>query len=400
MAILPRAARRSRSEVPRSLPSLPRTHSLPPLLYGVHVQESKAESDIWRELGVRRLHVPRRSLVGLLVLVLSAAALALPAYAAPERSMSLSASKFGFSAEPGQQGSGEVFVINEGTQPLAVRVYVADQVIAPDGTITFVTPPVNANRATSPASWVTFKLPPDAKSTGNIPYIELAPGERAPVKFQVTVPQDATPGDRQAVLFFEMYEPQADVKGGTTRVNARLGARIQTRVNGEIVEKVEVGPFALPGFVLGSSVKYSFTVRNQGNIDERVNARFAVIDRSENERGISSVMTDTPLYASSVLVKKGTLELPGSPFGPTRVRLVVSYKGDSGVPKSIEKDRTVWAIPVWVPIAFGALILALILAGVWAAASRSAKRRMERAAARRSAEMPATQDEAGGSAVT
>ena len=55
--------------------------------------------------------------------------------------MSLSASKFGFAAEPGQNGTGEVFVINEGAEPLSVRVYVADQEIAEDGSVSFVVRP-------------------------------------------------------------------------------------------------------------------------------------------------------------------------------------------------------------------------------------------------------------------
>ncbi len=160
--------------------------------------------------------------------------------------MSLSASKFEFAAEPGQKGTGEVFVINEGAEPVSVRVYAADQVIAEDGTATYVVPTINAGGVGTPASWVTFELPADAKSTGNIPYVDIPGGGRVPVKFEVTVPEGATPGDRQAVLFFEMFSPQGSGDKAATNVNARLGARIQTRVKGEIVEKLVVQPFAMP----------------------------------------------------------------------------------------------------------------------------------------------------------
>ena len=50
-----------------------------------------------------------------------------PAYPADERSLSLSASKFDFAAEPGQTGGGEVTVINEGDAPISVRVYAANR---------------------------------------------------------------------------------------------------------------------------------------------------------------------------------------------------------------------------------------------------------------------------------
>ena len=159
-------------------------------------------------------HVPRggrylirRLVAGATVALMVGLVCVSPAFPADERSLSLSASKFDFAAEPGQTGSGEVTVINEGDAPISVRVYAADQVIAPDGSATYVVPPATANPLTSPASWVTFELPPDAKSTGNIPFVDMPAGGRVPVKFQVTVPEGAAPGDRQAVLFFEMYSP-------------------------------------------------------------------------------------------------------------------------------------------------------------------------------------------------
>ena len=301
-----------------------------------------------------------------------------PAYAAEERSLSLSASTFNFSAEPGQKGGGEVSVINEGSAPISVRVYVADQVIAADGSATFVVPPADANPLTSPATWVTFELPPDAKSTGNIPFIDMAAGARVPVKFEVTVPEGAAPGDRQAVLFFETFSPQEAAEAGTARINARIGARIETRVNGEIVEKMDVRPFVMPAFVVGSSAGYAFTVRNEGNIDERVDARLVVLDRSENELSSTAVLTDAPVYASSTLEKEGVLQLPGPAIGPSHVRLVLSYKSDSGIEKSLEKDRTVWAVPLWLLGVLGLAVLLLLLVGVWAASGRAAKRRIDR----------------------
>ena len=72
------------------------------------------------------------------------------------------------------------------------------------------------------------------------------------------------------------------------------------------------------------------------------------------------------------------LQLPGPAIGPTNVKLVVSYTGDSGVKKTIEKIRTVWAVPVWLIVAFGVGLLVLLLAGVWAVSGRAAKRRMDR----------------------
>lgn len=314
-----------------------------------------------------------------IVVVMAATMLASPTPAMADRVMSLSASKFDFSAEPGQDGTGEVTVINDGSEALTVRVYAADQVIAEDGSASYVTPSLDVNPLSSPASWVTFELPADAKSTGNIPYVELKPGGRVPVKFDVVIPEAATPGDRQAVLFFEMFTPGTP-EGGTARVNARLGARIQTRVKGELVEKLDVRPFTLPAFVVGSLPAYSFSVRNEGNTDQQVSAELLVLDRSESEKSASEVLTNTTVYASTVLSREGVLQLPASSIGPTSVRLVASYTGEAGIAKSIEKDRTLWVFPLWLVITIGALLVLLLLSGVWMASRRAAQRSARRRA--------------------
>ena len=318
----------------------------------------------------------KRVAAALAVATLLALVSANPSLAAGERSLSLSASKFSFSAAPGQKGIGEVIVINDGTTPVAVRVYVADQIIGPDGTATFTVPDNTTNRLAKSASWLTFTLPPDAKAVGNIPYVDLPVGARLPVAFEVVVPDGAPPGDRQAVLFFEIFSPEQAAASGTARINARLGARIKTRVNGEIVEKVDVRPFTMPRFVIGPNPEYSFLINNDGNIDQDVSARLLVLDGSEAEVSASAVLTDTPVYAASALEKHGVLTLPGLGLGPHHVRLVVTYKGDSGVQKSVEKDRTVWAAPVWFLVAVATVIMMLLAAWIWFAASRATENKM------------------------
>jgi hypothetical protein len=307
------------------------------------------------------------------------------ASAAGERTLGLSASKFGFAAEPGQKGSGEVFVINQGAEPVSVRIYAADQSVDESGSVTYVVPAINSNQLSSPAQWLTFELPAEARSTGNVPAIVLAAGQRLPVKFQVNIPKEALPGDRQAVLFFEMFDPK-DPKG--TRVNARLGARIKTRVKGEVVEKLDVRPFTMPAFVVGSTPSYAFTLRNEGNVDEQVTARLVVLDRSENQLSSTVVVTDTPVFASTNLKKQGTLQLPGLAIGPSAVRLIVDYPGESGVAKTIEKNLTVWAVPMWLLVAAGVLVVVLILAAVWAAGKRAAQRKQPQGVVAREPDAP------------
>jgi hypothetical protein len=119
-------------------------------------------------------------------------------------------------------------------------------------------------------------------------------------------------------------------------------------------------------------------MRNDGNVDVDVGVRIVTLDRSENEKGSSEVLTTTPVYAGASLQREGTLELPGLAIGPQQVRLVAAYTGDSGLAKSVEEDRSVWAAPLWLLIAVGVVIALLVLAGVWAASKRATERRIER----------------------
>ena len=75
-----------------------------------------------------------RKRLGVFVLLMAVAVtLVLPSVALAKKALGLSASKFDFSALPGKMGRGEVYVINEGTEPIQVRVYAANQVVSPSG---------------------------------------------------------------------------------------------------------------------------------------------------------------------------------------------------------------------------------------------------------------------------
>ncbi len=316
---------------------------------------------------------------GLAVLLsLCVLSLVSPTSAFAERSIGVSAASFDFTAAQGEAGEGEVWVSNEGDEPITVRVYASDQVVEDDGTVTFVTPSVDANPLQSPASWMTVTLPPDAKSIGNIPYIDMEPGDKARVAFRVGIPQGAVPGDHNIMLFFEMFDPDPTSGDQQARIFGRLGTRVKARVDGEIIEKVEVAPFTIPGYVLGTAVPYSFTVNNEGNVDQRVDVRMVELDSSGAEVSATEITSDTALYATSSLQKSGAIEDGATRIGRANYRLVVSYPsqatGANGLIKTTEEERAVWVIPVWLPYVVGAALLMLFGAAIWASGRRSAQR--------------------------
>ncbi|MCE5203615.1 MAG: DUF916 domain-containing protein, partial [Actinomycetia bacterium] len=167
-------------------------------------------------------------------LVVSSALLValLPGVAVARRTLALSTGTFEFTVAAGQTAKGSAVVLNSGDEPLEVLVYAGNQVVGKDGTVTYEVPtPGEPTSLDNPASWMRLDLGKSVKSLGNVPYIEMAPGERSRVDFEFTVPDDVPPGDYQIMLFFEMVPPNPKAgEQAQAVVSGRLAARIRVRV--------------------------------------------------------------------------------------------------------------------------------------------------------------------------
>lgn len=308
----------------------------------------------------------RRTRAAILALVVLAFALVFASTALAEKKIALSSGSFAFEVSPGQTGDGEIVVINDGDEPIKVLVYVADVEIDEAGEQSYPLPSRDgASLLTSPASWIRVYMPADSKSVGNTPYLELDVGERIPVKFDFSPPANATPGDHNVVMFFEMFDFAPDSGGTATQVTGRIGARIQMRVLGEYIEKLEVRPFEVPAFKVGTVVPYRFTLRNEGNVNERVTGTVTLLDRNEREIASAEVASDTPVYARAQLEFEGSVESVTGLFGRHIVELRLVYPPiDGTTPVEVVEQREVWMVPVWALIAAGVLVFVL---AVWGA---------------------------------
>lgn len=311
---------------------------------------------------------------------LVAVCLALPAGAFAAKTLGLSSGTFLLSASAGKTVGGEVFVTNDGTEAIKVLVYSSDQKVDAKGNITYSVPSRgDLSALDQPSTWAQIKMPEDSKSLGNIPYIELTPGQRVPVKFSFTVPPNVPPGDHNVLIFFEMFEmPQAG-EGAVSAISGRLGSRITLRVAGEFVERLEVRPFVVPAFVIGGEVPYRFTARNEGNIDQRVGARMLLLNRSDEVLVEQTPIDSRIVFAGSNLEATGTALVQRGGIGPYKVRIDVTAVDDEGKPIDAGKDtitqtRTVWLLPLWLVVAIGALLVLIVWRLVWMFALRSARK--------------------------
>jgi len=304
-----------------------------------------------------------------------------PGAAFATRTLGLSAGTFKFEVSAGQQVSGEVIVMNDGTEPLKVMVYASDQKVDPKGGVTYASPTrADLNAENLPSAWATIKMPANSKSIGNVPYVDLAPRQRIPIRFSFLVPPDVPPGDHNVVFFFESFVSPQPGQGARSVVAGRLGARVTLRVKGTLVNKLEVRPFVVPAWVIGNQVPYDFTVRNVGNTDQRIGARALLFDRVDNEISRQTAIDGVVVFAGTNLEATGTVSGGnGSAVGPHKLRLDVSPVGDDGKAlnagaDTITEEHTVWLIPVWLIAAVAIAVLLLIVGLIWALVAASRRR--------------------------
>jgi hypothetical protein len=265
-------------------------------------------------------------------------------------------------------------------------VYAADQKVDDKGNVTYLTPTrADLTSLSLPSSWTTIKMPANSKALGNIPYLEVAPGQRIPVQFSVMVPPDVAPGDHNLVIFFESFEPPKPGQGAQSSVLGRLGARVTLQVAGELVRKFEVRPFNVPTHVIGGEVPYNFLVRNTGNVNQRIGARVLLLDRNDNEVVRKTAIDGVTVFAGTNMEASGTLIADKMPIGPFKLRLDVSPVDDTGKATSggadtISESRTVWLIPYWLVVLVAVVIVLVFVRIIWVVAARSTRARQARSA--------------------
>jgi hypothetical protein len=300
-----------------------------------------------------------------------------PAPAFAIKTLSLSTGTIQLSLPGGGSGGGSITVANTGTEIIDALVYVADARIDAKGMPVYDrpkagTPPLPR----SPATWVGLQLPASATMVGGTPALHLKAGDQTVVSFTETVPPNARPGDHNAVVFFEMFEPDpASPTGAVSKVTGRIGARVVTAVQGQIRDSLLVTGLKMPGFVVGDSAFYSFTIVNDGNVDKRYAATIGLA------AGKPSVVTSSGIaYAGDHAAYAGIVSLKGAAFGPATVVLRVEHRlvarDASGAPdaKLIQQERQVFVVPWWLAILVVAIVALAALWLVWALTMRRRRR--------------------------
>ncbi len=302
--------------------------------------------------------------------------------ATAEQSIGLNVGTIDLSLAPNQTASDSLIVANKGDEPLQVLMYTSDVQVDETGEPTYVRPQGDVTQyLSSPASWIRLQVPDSTKVVANTPYLQMDPGEEFQVDFDLVVPPNASPGDYNSVIFFEMFEFAPGDEGAVSSISGRLGARVVLRVVGDVVDKLEVKPFLARNFVIGDTSTFTTVVRNEGNIDKRYSLSLKLLAQGEDERWNQVLDEKGIVYARNTREYSGSVRFDGVGFGKYTFRAQVDYDQEleavAGTlqPTTISVDRTIWIVPLWVAIA------AILIVGVpaiwlsWRLSLRSSRKK-------------------------
>jgi hypothetical protein len=339
-------------------------------------------------------------LVTAAAVIAMAAMLVAPGSAFAVRKLALSNGSFKFSGAAGDTINGSIVVVNAGDEPIKVLVYSADQNVDGQGRLSFTVPSrADFSSTNLPSAWVRVNMPQNSQSVGNIPFIALTPKQRVPIDFSIKIPADVPPGDHNVMLFFEMFSGEGLGKGAGAEISGRIGTRVQLRVKGSVIERLEMSRFAVPAFVIGQDVSTDFTVHDLGNTDQRVVANVRLLDRNDDAVTQIRPINNVLVFAGKNLESSGTLAPGKQLIGQYTASVEVVPVDENGQPvasaaqNTVLEKKTVWILPLWLVVTIGALLALLFLWIIWSAGRRSALRRHQKDAAKQAAAAVAAPDD-------
>ncbi|MEU8264952.1 DUF916 domain-containing protein [Micromonospora sp. NPDC048999] len=165
---------------------------------------------------------------------------------------------FMYEVAPGSTLFDFVGVTNLSDKPLTFKVYGTDAFNTVDGAFALL--PAD-QKATDVGSWVRVE-----QQT-----VTVKPGKRADIRFEITVPSNATPGDHTGGVLAAIGQLGVTPEGQQVQMDRRVAARVYLRVTGKInpavtVESMNVDYHAPLNPFGGSDMVVTYQLRNSGNV--------------------------------------------------------------------------------------------------------------------------------------
>ncbi|BCB84701.1 hypothetical protein Psuf_020140 [Phytohabitans suffuscus] len=266
---------------------------------------------------------------------------------------------------PGAVVSDFVSITNLSTVPVTFRVYAADGITTPEGSIGVATADV---KPTDVGAWTRL-------GHGSL---RVPPRTRVVEPFTITVPTNATPGDHVGGVIASITQAVAGTQVGR---ESRIAVAAYLRVAGPLtaalgVEAVSTSYHGTANPFGGGSATIAYTVRNTGNVRLSGTQAVSVTSPLGTEAVTTPATLEQLLPGDSVRV---TARLAGVlPAGPLKAHVTVTpvqVPTAPAVPEPLQPSaQTVglWATP-WPQLVL-LLVLAAFSAGLWQWMSWSRRR--------------------------
>ena len=211
---------------------------------------------------------------------------------------------FQLDLKPGETYRSSVVVWNKGQKKTSFALYSVDATTSTDGAFGVS----KKGTVDDLGGWIDL----DSSS------ITLLPGEKREIGFSVGVPENAVPGSHAAGLMVESDEDTSNNNG--IHFVSRVGVRVYVVVEGEIIEKIELGKPVFDNIF--HSREIVFPIINSGNIEQYFNIEGNVV--GFNKVGKLAFSQEKVVLAG----KNSSLDLPVDIVLPIFANLNISYGVD------------------------------------------------------------------------
>ncbi len=269
-------------------------------------------------------------------------------------------SRFTYDAAPGQKVSDCFRVSNTGTVAQHVVIYGTDAFNTEDGSFGLLdaaAEPIDAG------SWVRF-----AGGDHRLEF-DLAPGQSRALRFAVTVPDDATPGDHAAGLIVSAQTPSDQIL-----IDRRIGTRLYVRVPGELQSLLGIagmtGSYSSSVNPFEGTATVNLTVTNEGNVALAPTLVLSVksfFGADLIERRLENLPELLPGASRSLTYDLG----PVGQWGFVSAQASLFSRGDqTGATElappapQIDREAGMWAVP-WLLVGVLVLLVLFLLVRRW-----------------------------------
>jgi len=251
--------------------------------------------------------------------------------------------KLSLTVEKGQIYNNVISVTNAGDERMSVITDVQDILPTPGGSGFNYLP--KAPGITSLVDWIKVNEKP----------FELNPNEKKDVAFSITVPSDASPGSRFAVLFFAT----GGSGGGQLNISARTGSVILLTVPGDVKQTGEVFNFKTSKFVWqNKALGFSFDFQNTGTVYFEPKGAI-VVTNFWGKKVVELPVSGQVVLPTGMKKLSSVWEKPGYLLGIYKAHLTINVTGEGDI---ATKNFIFYALPLYPSLgALGILIILILI---------------------------------------